>query len=66
VASTWSDELYFSQLSMNVLHSENEPPILLNQAIHGMDVDAETQLRHRRLSMSSLVVDLALMFTKKA
>jgi len=66
VALTWSNEQYFSPLLMDDLHSEKETPFMLNQVIHGKDVDAEMQLRHRRLSMSTLVVDLALIFTKKA
>jgi len=65
VASTWSDEQYYSTLLVDTLHSETEVPFTLNQAVHGTNIDDEIQLRQQRLSMSSLVVDLALMFTKK-
>jgi len=66
VASTCGDEQYYSTLLADTLHSETEIPFTLNQAVHGTDVDDKIQLPQRRLSISSLVVELALIFAKKA
>jgi len=48
----------------DILVLESDTSFTLNQAIHGTGTDDEIQLRQRRLSMSALVVDLALLFKK--
>ncbi|KAF8552668.1 hypothetical protein OG21DRAFT_1511153 [Imleria badia] len=53
----------YELLQINSLHLESDISFTLNQAIHGTGV--HHKLRQRRLSVSSLVVDLALVFTKK-
>ncbi|KIJ65973.1 hypothetical protein HYDPIDRAFT_39129 [Hydnomerulius pinastri MD-312] len=47
-------------------HNECEGPVtVLEEAIHRMDEDNVPQRPERRLSISTLVIDLALMFAKK-
>ncbi|KAF8550692.1 hypothetical protein OG21DRAFT_1513719 [Imleria badia] len=53
----------YEPVQINSLHLESDISFTLNQAIHGTGI--HHQLRQRRLSVSSLVVDLALVFTKK-
>ncbi|KAF8135394.1 hypothetical protein EV363DRAFT_1158820 [Boletus edulis] len=63
VASTREDGSY-QPLQMDTLLLERDIPSTLNQAIHGSDI--HTHVCSRRLSVSSLVVDLAFLFAKKA
>ncbi|KAF8131434.1 hypothetical protein EV363DRAFT_1165047, partial [Boletus edulis] len=64
VASTREDGCYQPLQMDTLVLLESDIPSTLNQAIHGFDV--HTHLCSRRLSVSSLVVELAFLFAQKA
>ncbi|KAF8556386.1 hypothetical protein OG21DRAFT_1506660 [Imleria badia] len=63
IAAAAREDEFYDPLQNDSLYLESDISFTLDQAIHGTDV--HHQLRQRRLSVSSLVVDLALVLTKK-